>query len=73
MLFPLLWELNPVLPFLALLPSCIAILQIPKMVTLYTWVCYTEMLKVMTLSRNPMPSSAQMTDAYHKESLNHES
>jgi Ca2+-binding EF-hand superfamily protein len=44
-LFPLLFELSPVLPFLAIIPPSVTIYQIPKMVTLYTWVCYTEMLK----------------------------
>jgi len=44
-LFPLLFKLSPVLPFLAIIPSCVAIYQVPKMVTLYTWVCSVEMLK----------------------------
>lgn len=45
-LFPLLWAINPFMPFFALFPSVVAIILIPRIVTLYTWVTSTEMLKV---------------------------
>ena len=44
-LFEPLWTLNPVLPFVAVLPALVAIFLTPRMVILYVWCCSCEMLK----------------------------
>ena len=44
-LFNPLWELNFILPFLAVIPAMIAIFLTPRMVILYVWCCSCEMLK----------------------------
>eukprot|EP00290_Baffinella_frigidus_P026935 CAMPEP_0180221312 /NCGR_PEP_ID=MMETSP0987-20121128/19789_1 /TAXON_ID=697907 /ORGANISM="non described non described, Strain CCMP2293" /LENGTH=814 /DNA_ID=CAMNT_0022182683 /DNA_START=95 /DNA_END=2539 /DNA_ORIENTATION=- len=48
-LFAPLWELSPVLPFVALIPSIVCIFLTPRMVILYTWCCSVEMLKDVEL------------------------
>jgi len=44
-LFDPLWELNFILPFVAVIPAVIAIFLTPRMVILYVWCCSCEMLK----------------------------